>query len=214
MFDMDGLLLDTERVCLDAFVTTCAAFSLPQTIDPQAVFKTMVGLRSDDSDAAFRRAVGDHIDFAAFNPHWDQLIHQKLSQDVPVKAGADALLRQLTAMRVPVGVVTSTKTDVARRHLDAAGLLPFVADVLGGDQVKTGKPDPEGYIAMAGRLGQRPQDCAAFEDSNTGIRAAVTSGARAVQIPDLVPPTDEIRAFGHHIANDLLSGAKQVGLIP
>ena len=67
---------------------------------------------------------------------------------------------------------------------------------------------------MDGRLGQRPQDCAAFEDSNTGIRAAIASGARAVQIPDLVPPTDEIRAFGHHIANDLLSGAKQAGLIP
>ena len=77
-----------------------------------------------------------------------------------------------------------------------------------------GKPNPEGYIAMAGKLGHLPAECAAFEDSNTGIRAAIASGAMAVQVPDLVEPTSEVRALGHIIANDLLSGAKQVGLIP
>lgn len=214
MFDMDGLLLDTERVCLDAFLATCAAFDVPDTVDPHAVFRSMVGLRSADSDAAFQRAVGAHVDIAAFNPQWDARIRDTLAQGVPVKAGAAALLSLLRDAGVPVGVVTSTRTETARHHLADAGLLPFVQDVLGGDQVTHGKPDPEGYVTMAGRLGFRPEECAAFEDSNTGIRAAVASGARAVQIPDIVPPTAEVRELGHHIANDLLAGAKQVALIP
>ena len=67
---------------------------------------------------------------------------------------------------------------------------------------------------MATILGHAPQDCAAFEDSNTGIRAAVASGALAVQVPDLVPPTPDVMTLGHHIAKDLLAGAKQVHLIP
>ena len=214
MFDMDGLLLDTERVCRDAFIQTLAEFEIPDHIDPDLVFQSMVGLRSADSNAAFTRALGAHVNAETFNPIWDKRIDAELNREVPVKPGAMALFQQLTMLQIPIGVVTSTKTDRARHHLHEAGLLAFVSDVVGGDLVKSGKPDPEGYIKMASVLGHAPENCAAFEDSNTGIRAAVASGARAVQVPDLVPPTAEVRALGHHIANDLLAGAKQVGLIP
>lgn len=214
MFDMDGLLLDTERVCRDAFIQTAADFSLPEHVDPHAVFLKCVGLRRHDGDQVLDEHIGPFVEQDDFKRHWDSLIYEVFDAGIPVKAGTRALLLELHDLGIPAGVVTSTQTDQATRHLDGLGLLPLLKAVIGGDQVTIGKPDPEGYIKMAAILGVAPHDCAAFEDSNTGIRAAVASGARAVQVPDLVGPTPEVCALGHIIATDLLSGAKQVGLIP
>lgn len=214
MFDMDGLLLDSERVCRDAFIQTSGDFDLEGRIDPLAVFLSCVGLRSDAGDAVLLREIGPFIEVADFNARWDELIKAAFLRGVPAKAGALDLLTQLKESGIPAGVVTSTQTERACEHLDQIALLPLLQHVIGGDQVKMGKPNPEGYIAMAAVLGVAPDQSAAFEDSNTGIRAAVASGAMAVQVPDLVAPTPEVRALGHIVANDLLSGAKQVDLIP
>lgn len=214
MFDMDGLLLDTERVCRDIFIQAVSDFALPSAVDPHAIFPTLIGLRREDGDRLLRQKTGAYVDQDAFKSHWDTLMSDAVKDGIPVKDGAHDLLSALYDAGIPAGVVTSTRTDQAIGHLTSVGLLPLLQSVIGGDAVASGKPDPEGYITMAARLGYDPADCAAFEDSNTGIRAAVASGARAVQIPDLVTPTDEVRALAHVIATDLITGAKQVGLIP
>lgn len=214
MFDMDGLLLDTERVCRDTFLQTAEDFELPDQVDREAVFLSCIGLRRPDGDKVLKTALGQYVVQADFKAHWDTLRLAVYAKTIPVKAGARELLVQLREMGVSTGVVTSTQTDQARHHLESVGLLDLLDQVIGGDQVAQGKPSPDGYLKMAAHLGHVPEECAAFEDSNTGIRAAVASGARAVQVPDLVAPTPDIKEMGHLIAKDLLAGAKQVCLIP
>jgi len=112
-----------------------------------------------------------------------------------------------------MGVATSSQTPHARSHLERAGILPHLKCVVGGDLVKNGKPNPEVYHKVSGLLGAKAEDCIAFEDSETGTTAALASGAKTVQVPDLIPPTDGFSKNGQIIAPTLLDGAIETGLI-
>lgn len=212
MFDMDGLLLDSERIFLEAFLDVGQTFELPNLAGLTDVFKECIGLRSKDSGAILDRHIGPHMDRVAFEGHWSAAIADLLVAGIPAKPGAETLLQGLHAAGIPAGVVTSTRTEHADDYLTQAGLRPYLKHIIGGDQVTKGKPDPEGYKAMAAHLGFAPSECSAFEDSDTGTRAAVASGARVVQVPDIAQPSQQTRALGHHIAPDLLSGARWLGL--
>jgi len=210
IFDMDGLLLDTEKVCLDCFVDTRRRFSLP---DSPEVFLKCVGLRGEKPEQIIRDSLDDKTGFDEFNETWDRRIDLALACEIPRKQGALTLLRLLAQKGCALAVATSTDTQTARRHLNTAGLLKYIRYVIGGDMVAKRKPDPEIYHKAAKQLGYSAEDCVAFEDSETGTRAAIASGATTVQIPDLIWPSEELRTLGHLIAPDLLTGAIEVGLI-
>lgn len=210
MFDMDGLLLDTEKVCLDSFVETRRAFSLPD--NPEA-FLRCVGLRGEEPDRIILESLCNRVDYSSFNLEWDRQIETRLNQVIPLRPGAARLVKILAAKGYPMGVATSTQTDRARRQLDRSGLLRYMHCVVGGDLVSKHKPDPEVYHRVAHILGADASRCVAFEDSETGTRAAVASGAFTIQVPDLVPPSDELRKLGHVVATSLLEGAMDIGII-
>ncbi|SHH24489.1 haloacid dehalogenase superfamily, subfamily IA, variant 3 with third motif having DD or ED [Cognatiyoonia sediminum] len=213
LFDMDGLLLDTERVYLRTFLQAAEdlRFPFPDELDP--IFRRMVGLRAKDSAQIMDERLGVHIDVAAFNEAWSHHTVKALEKEMPLQATVRETLQRVAEAKVPCAVATSTRTFFAIDHLERAGIAEFFDVVIGGEQVSKGKPAPEIYLRAAEALGVDITKCAAFEDSNTGIRAAVASGARAVQIPDMVEPTEEVRALGHSIAQDLMGAARHIGLI-
>lgn len=210
LFDMDGLLLDTEKVCFDNFVETRRHFSLSDSPD---VFLRCVGVRRPECDRIIRESLSGQVEFQDFNGVWREKISATLRRDIPLKAGALQLFQILASKGYLMGVATSTETEVARSHLERTGLLSFLGGVIGGDLVKEGKPNPEVYHKIAEHLGVSAADCIAFEDSETGTRAAVASGARTIQIPDLIPPSADMLELGHVIAPSLLEGALKVELI-
>ncbi|MEP5761253.1 MAG: HAD family phosphatase [Litoreibacter sp.] len=210
LFDMDGLLLDTEKVCFDNFVETRRHFSLSDSPD---VFLRCVGVRRPECDRIIRESLSDQVEFQDFDEVWREKISETLRRDIPLKAGALQLFQILASKGYLMGVATSTETEVARSHLEKTGLLSFLGGVIGGDLVKEGKPNPAVYHKIAEHLGVSAADCIAFEDSETGTRAAVASGARTVQIPDLIQPSADVLELGHVIAPSLLEGALKVDLI-
>ena len=210
LFDMDGLLLDTERVVLDCFCEACAVQGL---VEKEYVFYQCIGLRRADSRVVLEREFGDLLNLEQFDADWEHRIVARLSKQVPVKSGAKQLLQHLDESGVPAVVATSTPTDIAVANLKLAGLFDYMTAVLGGEQVENGKPDPEIYLKAAGLAGHDIRECAAFEDSDPGTLAAVRSCALTVQVPDLRPPSVETLALGHLVAADLLTGARRIGLI-
>ncbi len=213
LFDMDGLLLDTERVYLRTFLQAAEdlRFPFPDDLDP--IFRSMVGLRAKDSAQIMDEKLGVHVDVAAFNEAWRSHTVVALENEMPLRETVRETLHRVSEAKIPCAVATSTRTSFAMDHLERAGIADFFDVVIGGEQVSKGKPAPEIYLRAAEALGVDVTKCAAFEDSNTGIQAAVASGARAVQIPDMVEPTEEVRALGHSIAPDLISAARHIGLI-
>ena len=210
LFDMDGLLLDTESVVLQCFREACTAQGLA---DKEHVFYQCIGLRRADSRLVLDRELGNLVDIGRFDTDWQLRIDARLSEQVPVKPGVEEVLLHLYKSGVPAVVATSTPTDIATANLKLAGLFDYMTAVLGGEQVVKGKPNPEIFFKAADLAGYDPRECAAFEDSDPGTLAAVRSGALTVQVPDLRQPSAETLALGHLVAADLLTGARLIGLI-
>lgn len=210
LFDMDGLLLDSERACVVAFNDTVAAFALPPMPE---VALSCIGLRGDGVRAALKAALAGRADDEAFYTAWGQRISAGFTKGIPVKAGALELLEALHAQGTPCAVATSSRTAHAEENLQKAGLRGYFQAVIGGDQVSHGKPAPDIYLKAAAALGVAAPDCVAFEDSDPGTLAAIASGATVVQVPDVRPPSAELCANGHLIASTLMDGAGRIGLI-
>ena len=210
IFDMDGLLLDTERLCLDAFVQTRRAFSLPDRPD---IYLSCIGMHAMACTDIITKSLNNLAHLDEFNREWDRRIEGAMDKGVPVKTGVIELLEILFENGHPLAVATSTRTTTALKRLEGCGLLSYFTSVIGGDQVPRHKPEPEPYLAAAASLGLHAQNCIAFEDSDTGVRSAVASGATPVQVPDLVPPSEAVRVLGHLIVPNVFEGAMAVGLL-
>ncbi|MGD8171616.1 HAD family hydrolase [Vibrio sp. TRT 21S02] len=195
IFDMDGLLLDTERVCMRIFKKSCEVQNLPFYED---TYLSIIGRNSAGIDVILRNAYGDDLD--RLHDEWKQRYNSVvLHEAIPVKEGVVELLEWLKSQKIPMAVATSTQQDIALVKLKLAGLDKYFDSITTGCEVEHGKPDPEIYLLAASRLGIPAHQSLAFEDSNNGVRAAVAANMITFQIPDLVEPCKEVRALGHRI---------------
>jgi HAD superfamily hydrolase (TIGR01509 family) len=129
----------------------------------------------------------------------------ELWDKIQIKAGAFDLLKYLNEEKVKLAFVTSTHTEIAAKRLYNAKLDQFFLFVVGGDEVRKGKPDPEIYLVACRRLGEQPTNCLALEDSDNGVLAAYNAGLAIIQVPDVVQPSSEVKALGHIIVESLAS---------
>ncbi|GEK12302.1 HAD family hydrolase [Aliivibrio fischeri] len=197
IFDMDGLLLDTERVCMSVFQQACEAENVPFLED---VYLSGIGCNAKRIEELFRAGYGPDIDYPALNKAWRiRYFSIVQNQAIPVKEGVIELLEWLKANKIPMAVATSTQNDIAIKKLALAGLDGYFDVLTTGCEVENSKPHPEIYFLAAKRLGIAPETCLAFEDSNNGTRAAVAATMITYQIPDLVQPSQDVIELGHRI---------------
>ncbi len=192
VFDMDGLLLDTERV-------VCAAWDRAADevgfTDVERAKRSCLGCNEASTRAFFLRSYGEDFDYQTFRDLTRKYAHEVLDVHVPVKKGAAEILANLRAQGIRLAVASSTREATVRDQLDRAGLLQYFDAVVTGDMVTNGKPHPEIFLKAADALGLKPEECIAFEDSKNGIRSAYRAGMYPIQIPDLIPVSTETRAL-------------------
>ena len=210
IFDMDGLLLDTERIIYKSLVDTAEEFALT---DMQSVFLSMIGLRTDKSKAILRQGLGDRVELELFYEKAVARVRARLAEPVPVKRDVVRLLESLKTRSMPCAVASSTRSELVKRQLSQAGLDHYFVQMMGGDEVVNAKPDPEIYRKSTALLGVSAHNCVVFEDSSYGTAAAIAAGATTVQVPDLVQPDDATRALGQTIATTVWQGAIAVQLV-
>jgi HAD superfamily hydrolase (TIGR01509 family) len=192
IFDMDGLLLDTEIIYREVMMETAAARGAEL---PEAVFLAMVGLPAESGRAV---AVGHFGEDFAYDPwleHVSDLAHARMADGAPLKAGVVELLDRLDALAIPRAIATSSSAAGAERNLRPGGLYDRFDAVIGAGDYDRGKPHPDPFLTAAARLGVVPEHCLALEDSHNGVRAAHAAGMMTVMVPDLLPATDEMRAL-------------------
>lgn len=208
VFDMDGLLLDSEGRYLEGFRQARDALGLAPD---DALFLQMIGTNHESGGRLLRQAMGPAAE--PFRAAWHEANQVLFEAPVPLKPTVRASVDALAARGVPMIVATSTPAEAAAARLAAAGLGDALTRIVGGDQVVRGKPDPEIFLTAADRIGVRPAACAAFEDSANGVRAAVAAGMIVTQVPDLVPPDAALLTLGHRVHDDLRSGLQALGLL-
>ncbi|PMH43764.1 phosphatase [Vibrio sp. 10N.286.49.B3] len=201
IFDMDGLLLDTERVCMRIFKQACEALNVEFLQD---VYLSIIGCNAKTIEKIIIDGYGESLDYPALNEEWRTRYNAVVKhQAIPVKEGVIELLEWLKANNIPTAVATSTQREVAEIKLELAGLAHYFDSISTGCEVQQGKPHPEIYLLAAERLGISPEHCLAFEDSNNGVRSAVGANMITFQIPDLVSPCEEVLALGHQVSDSL-----------
>jgi HAD superfamily hydrolase (TIGR01509 family) len=197
IFDMDGLMLDTEAMART--VWPCAAADCGfEMIDE--IFLELVGRTRADSDRILQRHFGPGFPMDRFRRSCGERWHRAVTQSgIPVKKCLPEFLDYLAAAGLPAGVATSTPRREAEFSLELAGLASRIRCLTTGDEVADGKPAPDIFLLAAGRLGVPPQSCVVLEDSRNGIRAAHAAGAIPVMIPDLIEPGPEIERLAFKI---------------
>ncbi|HCP17662.1 MAG TPA: phosphatase [Alphaproteobacteria bacterium] len=208
IFDMDGLLIDTEKVSMATFQDTCHSY---QAAHLAGQYHQLIGRNQTEQQAIFADILPDHIDIQRFDKDWRDLFLDQLRYHVPLKPHARMLCQWLKSVSLPMAVATSTQTAKAEAFLERAGLYEFMDAVIGGDQVQHGKPAPDLYIKAADAIACPPGHALAFEDTYQGIEAAHAAGIAVVHIPDLMPANDFTRQHAVLIADNLSMAAKQLG---
>lgn len=200
VFDMDGLLFNTEAIYRDAAIAVAreAGYHLPLEF-----YLATIGLPGEATRARFAGLFGTTFDFDSFWTASKKRFEEATTAQLYLKAGVTELLDLLDELQLPRAIATSSRHEDARHHLDTHGLHGrFNAIVAHGDYIN-GKPNPDPFLTAAKRLGVDPALCLALEDSHNGVRAASGAGMMTVMIPDLLSPNAEMEDLCIHIVRDL-----------
>ena len=206
--DMDGLLLDTERVSLECWTKASEETGISF---PKEVFIGMIGRSPESSYEHALEQLGPEFPYWELRARKTELVQGYVeTKGLPLKAGAFELISSLKKADIPVAVATSTHYELAKSHLTHAGILPLLKGLVGSDLVENGKPAPDLYLAGAKLLGVKPEECVVLEDSPAGCEAGLAAGCAVLAVPDLVVLSDEIQQAVHGVYGSLAQAGEEV----
>ena len=207
VFDMDGLLFDTETIALRCWTEAAQTLGLDGI---RELYPQCIGITQPKTRALWAEAWGEE-NAAAFGKEilkvYDRVYAGK---PVPQMPGAAEILRALSDAGLPLAVASSTPEARVRQHLTEAGFLPRFKAVIGGDRLRRSKPAPDIFLLAGEALGVAPGRCFVLEDSFNGIRAAHAAGMRPVMVPDMMEPTAEIAALAETVVRDLFEAGDYI----
>ena len=192
LFDMDGLLFDSERPAIPLIMALSREMGTPVSED---VIRRTIGCNAVLSRRIYEENV-PNVDYAGLFSRFDAVMRERGEKgQIALKEGAAELLDWLRRRGVPCAVASSSALRTVEAYLDGAGIRGYFACLVTGDVLKHSKPHPEAFLKAAGGLGQRPEDCLVLEDSPNGIRAGHDARCRVCMVPDLFPWREEMSAF-------------------
>jgi HAD superfamily hydrolase (TIGR01509 family) len=200
IFDMDGLLVDTERTTRQIWqaATADCGFVLSDEL-----YLTFIGLGEEEAEAVLASRFGDGFTVSAFRENRIARMRDlNAAGGAPFKSGAREILAWVATLGIPIGLATSSRLEEVHERLGAA--TDLLTTITTRDNVRRGKPSPDIYLAAAESLGVEPAECLAVEDSFAGIRAATAAGMPVLMVPDLAQPTPEIAALAGGVFSTLV----------
>jgi beta-phosphoglucomutase-like phosphatase (HAD superfamily) len=201
IFDMDGLMLDTEPMYARILKQASAECRLDLT--PEQCFE-FIGRRTAECTAMMKEWFGSDFPADAFWTRCREIAGIVfVEEDIPLKEGVLAVLDHFKNRGIPLAVATSTPSQRARNHLTKTNLLPYFTALVGGEEVPNGKPAPDIFLTAAQRLDVDPTTCLAFEDSEAGLMAAHRAGMKVCVVPDLKPPCADALRLAHCVFGSL-----------
>lgn len=207
LLDMDGLLLDTERVQRETGPAVLARFGYTVAA---GFFDDLVGVDRVEAARRINLALGADIDAVQLDQAWNAAMDARMADAIPLRPGVARLLDALDARNLPRAVATNSLTARAEWKLEHAGLRRRFGPVVGVDRVARGKPAPDVYLKAAELIGAPPALCAALDDSELGVKAALAAGVGLViQVPDLTPGQN---GAAHHLSASLDEARARLGL--
>lgn len=187
IFDVDGLMIDTESVWKNAFDKAGDKYGISNLGD--TLFPSLIGKRLEDEQELLDRLLPSDIQDKLLN-EWRQIGLSSLEKEVPVKPGLYEMLDFLEQHHIKMAVATTTRRDLTEQRLKKIGVYDCFEYVLCGDEVTKRKPNPEIYLSVLKRMDTDARNALVLEDSVVGVEAAYRAGIDCIQVPDLIAPTE------------------------
>ena len=202
LFDMDGVILDTEKLYTRFWVEAAQSLGYPMT------YEMALGMRSLSREAGERQLkayLGDSVDYHEVRETRIRIMEAFIEENgVELKPGIHELLEFLKNHGIKTSIATSSPLDRTKKYLSQVGLVDAFDALVSGHMVEHGKPEPDIYIYAAANLGLNPEECLVLEDSPTGILAAYRAGCVPVMVPDQDSPDAETKGRVYAVAENLL----------
>lgn len=201
IFDMDGVLIDTEKHYNAAWCQAATEAGFPFTREHALLLRSC---EAKEGEKLMQGIFGPSFDYYAIRERRRELVRERLAQyGLEKKPGVEETLRFLRAKGIKTAVATATALDITKSHLTTIGVCDLFDSIVSAKNVAHGKPEPDVYLYACEQIGERPQDCMAVEDSPNGILAAYRAGLRTVMVPDLTQPDEELTKYLYACVNSL-----------
>ena len=203
IFDVDGTLLDTERLYMQGWREGAALLGYP--MPEEALLKTRA-VRIPEAIKVFQHYCGADFPYDAVRKERtrisEEIIENSTSEEL-CKPNVHKLLRHLASKGIPMAVASSTAYEKTVSHLEHAGLMSYFQAAVGGDMIENGKPAPDIFLKAAQLLGVTPEDCLVVGDTPADVLAASAANMKVILIPDQVPPNEQTIPLSWKILPDL-----------
>lgn len=201
LFDMDGVVLDTEKLYTRFWIEAAVSLGYPMT---REMALGMRSLNRTMGEQKLKEYLGENVDYHAIRQTRVQIMETFIKENgVEVKEGIFELLAFLKENNIKTAIATSSPLERAEKHLSQVGLFEKFDAVVSGHMVAQGKPAPDIYLYAAEKLGFLPQECLALEDSPAGILSAYRAGCVPILIPDQDKPNADIKKQVYAVAENL-----------
>ena len=202
IFDMDGLILDTEKHLVKYWCQAANEAGFPMQREHALNIRS---LARKFAIPYLQGEFGSDFDYVRIRSRRMELMTEALARDgLELKKGVKELLEYLNTHNIPAAVATATDHERAKAYLEQAGIYGYFDKVVCATMVENGKPKPDIYLYAASQLGFPPEECVALEDSPNGVRSAALAGCITIMVPDLTQPDEELKKLIYAKADSLL----------
>lgn len=200
IFDMDGVLLDSESICDQTWKIAGETFGIPNT---KTSIQKCRGCNKTDTELILKEIYGQDFNVSDFLNETSRLFHQiEEKNGIPLMFYAKEILEYLTK-KYPLGLASSTRKITASRQMKTAGLYDFFKTFTFGDMVSHSKPSPDIYVMACKSLDVSAENCVAVEDSPNGVKSAFDAGMKVIMVPDKIQPDDDVKKMTWKICKNL-----------
>ena len=201
VFDMDGVLFDTERLCSEGWNRVAKEQGLK---DVPSVVARCIGLNENDTRALIQKHLGQDFPYDFFKKMVSEWFWNEIKEHgLPVKPGVKNLLDFLRQQEYKIGLASSSRRESVMKHLKQAEIEDYFSVIITGDMIEHSKPQPDIYLLACEKLGVEPGDAYAIEDAPNGIRSAYAAGMKPIMVPALIQPDGEMESLSFLICKDL-----------
>lgn len=201
IFDMDGLMFDTETLVYRAWQKVMDKNGFDYNFE---IYKKTVGRRTVEVKKLYEELYGNSFDYHQMRRQANVYFREDVEKNgLPVKKGLYNILNFLKENSIKVAMATSTSSPTAMELVEKAGVGEYFEKFICGNMVKNGKPHPEVFLTATKEIGVLPKDCIALEDSINGIKSAYSAGTKPIMVPDMLEPTEEIKPMLFALCKDL-----------
>lgn len=201
IFDMDGVIFNTEKMYLDCCVEIGKNYDLTGV---EEVCRKCIGITSTETEKILIDAYGEDFPLEKYRLEVYELFKKHFGDGKgAMKPGVTEILDFLKCNQYKIALASSTNSTDVKSELASAEILGFFDVVIGGEMVGKSKPEPDIFLKAAEVVGSEPSECLVIEDSHNGVRAAFNAGMKAIMVPDLLPVTEEMKEKATYIVKNL-----------